>query len=222
MTKIVLLGATGGCVDVLNVIQDANDTGSDYQVLGFLDDKEELWGTKVLGVQVLGGFDKVHEIPLDCLFVTGIGSPYNHWRRDQIINQLGLPRERFATIYHPTASVSRHATLGHGVVLYQYSVVGPDVHIGDHVLLLPQSVVNHGCNVGDFTIITSGVVVSGDVSIGRACYVGSQASVRQNVVIGDCAMIGMGAVVIQNVDAYTSVVGNPACYLRSNGSPESQ
>ena len=217
MTRIVLLGATGGCADILDTIQDANDAGARFEVLGFLDDNRELWGSTVLGAPVLGGFARFVDLPADCLFVTGIGSPYNHWRRGAVIAGLGIPRERFATIRHPTAAVSRHARLGLGTVLHQYAVVTADVELGDHVLMLPLAIVNHGSRVGDFTIITSAAAVSGNVTIGRACYLGSQCAIRQNVTIGDGAMIGMGAVVVADVAAHTAVVGSPARILRANG-----
>ena len=222
MTRIALLGATGGCVDILDTIQDANDAGAGFEVLGFLDDKRELWGSTVLGAPVLGGFAMAGNLPADCLFVTGIGSPYNHWRRGAIIAGLGIARERFATIRHPTASVSRHARLGPGTVLHQYAVVTAQAELGDHVLVLPHAIVNHGSRIGDFTIITSAAVVSGDVTIGRACYLGSQCAIRQNVTIGDGAMIGMGAVVVDEVAAHTVVAGSPARFLRTNGSPRGE
>lgn len=217
MKRIVLLGATGGCTDILNTIQDASDDGLEIEVIGFLDDKKELWGETVLGVPVLGGFDLLTKMHSECQFVTGIGSPYNHWNRSGIIKNLEIARERFATIRHPTACVSRHAKLGFGVVLHQHAVIGPNVRLGDNVLVLPNAVINHGCVIGDCTIINSGVMISGEVNIGSDSYIGSQASIRQNLVIGDCAMVGMGAVVVKNVDAYTAVAGSPARFLRFNG-----
>jgi sugar O-acyltransferase (sialic acid O-acetyltransferase NeuD family) len=214
MTDIVLIGATGGCADILNIIQDANDAGADYRVLGFLDDKPDLWGESVFGELVLGGLEKAAKLPKDCFFVSGVGSPYNHWKRGKVIDGLGIERERFATIKHPTASISRHAKIGVGTVLSQYSVVGPDVLIGDHVLVLPQVVINHGCKIGDHTIITSGVIFSGEVLVEESCYLGSQSTIRQNVSIGKNALVGMGSVVLKDVEAYTAVAGNPAGFIR--------
>ena len=220
MTRIALLGATGGCADILDTIQDANDGGAGYEVLGFLDDRRELWGTAVLGATVLGGFALARELPEDCRFVTGIGSPHNHWRRNRIIAATGIPAGRFATIRHPTASVSRWARLGRGVVLHQYAVVTAGAVLGDHVLVLPQGVINHGCRIGDGAILTTGVAVSGDVTVGRACYLGTRCAIRQNVTIGDGAMVAMGAVVVADVAPYSAVAGVPARLLRANGRAE--
>jgi len=46
--------------------------------------------------------------------VNGIGSERNFWKKAAVIAKTGIPLDRFETIVHPTASVSRMATLGEG------------------------------------------------------------------------------------------------------------
>ena len=215
MQKIVILGATGGCVDILDTILDVNSAALSplYDVVGFLDDREDLRGTRVLGVPVLGPFSTVTGYR-DCHFITGIGSPYNYWRRERIIDGLGIPSERFATIVHPTASLSGSAELGFGTVVHQNVTITTGAKIGTNVLILPQSVISHGDVIGDFSIVNAGVCLGGDVKIGRCCYIGSRSSVRQDVEIGDHSQIGMGSVVLNDVPADTVVVGSPARFLR--------
>ena len=89
MQQIIILGATGGCVDILDTIIDVNASLGEakFRCLGFLDDNESLWGKKVLGVEVLGPFSSVHEYS-NCYFVTGIGSAKNYWARQKIIQSL--------------------------------------------------------------------------------------------------------------------------------------
>jgi acetyltransferase EpsM len=217
MHKIVLLGATGGCVDILDTILDINAAAPkpSYDVLGFLDDRAELQGTEVLaGARVIGPFSAAQDHS-DCLFVTGIGSPYNYWRRGDVIDALGLAPERFATIVHPRASISSSARLGFGTVIHQNATVTTGAKIGNHVLVLPNAVISHGDEIGDFTIVNAGVCMGGDVRIGRSCYLGARSAVRQNVTIGDRSQIGMGSVVLNDVAPGAVVVGNPARFLRN-------
>lgn len=213
---MVILGATGGCVDILNVIQDINDSCSKEQIecIGFLDDNETLINKEVLGVPVLGGFKQARELK-NCYFVTGIGSSKNFWRRSKIIEDLQLPIERYITLIHPRASISRFANIGKGSVIYPNVVISTKVNIDNYVLVLPNSVISHGSHLGSYTIVNAVVSISGDVSIGESCYIGTHSSVRQNIQIGSNSLIGMGSVVIKDVPELSIYAGSPARFLRN-------
>ena len=215
MRKIIILGATGGCVDILDTILDVNAAAPEpvFDVAGFLDDREELWSGRVLDAEVLGPFASISDYG-DCEFVTGIGSPYNYWRREAIVGGLNIPNGRFATVVHPTASISSSATIGGGAVIHQNVTITSKARLGNNVLVLPNAVISHGNNIGDFTIINAGVCLGGDVSVGRCCYLGARSAVRQEIEIGDNSLLGMGSVVIEDVPKNTVVVGNPAKFLR--------
>ena len=215
MKKIVILGATGGCVDILDTILDINAAAPEplFDVVGFLDDRDDLRDKSVLGARVIGPFAAAAD-HADCLFVTGIGSPYNYWRRERIVGALGIPAERFATVIHQTASVSTSATIGYGTVIHQHVTITTGARIGNNVLILPSAVISHGDVIGDFTIVNAGVCLGGDVRVGRCCYLGARSAVRQDISIGDNGQLGMGSVVIKDVAADTVVVGNPARFLK--------
>mgnify|MGYP003965442587 FL=1 len=215
MRKVIILGASGGCVDILDTILDINFSASEpeFDVVGFLDDREELWGSRILGAKVLGPFAAISNYD-DCEVVTGIGSPYNYWRREAIIGAYNIPPERFACVVHPSASISTSASIGLGTVIHQNVVITTGAKLGANVLVLPNSVISHGSGIGDFTIINAGVCLGGDVSIGRCCYLGARSAVRQDIGVGDNSQLGMGSVVIEDVPHGTVVVGNPAKILR--------
>ena len=214
--KIVILGATGGPIDILDTINDINSAIPQprYECIGFLDDNSSLWGEEIMNVKVLGPFSSATELSSDCFFVTGIGSPYNFWNKETIISNLGLNAGRFETIVHPTASLSSTAEIGRGSVIHQHVTVTRSVIIGKHVLILPNTAITHGDVIGDYTIVNAGACISGEVKIGRSCYVGTNSAIRQNITIGDYCLIGMGSVVLSDVPANSVVVGNPARILR--------
>jgi sugar O-acyltransferase (sialic acid O-acetyltransferase NeuD family) len=143
-------------------------------------------------------------------FVNGIGSPRSYRRKPDIIRAAGIAADRWATVIHPSAAVSRHAQVGHGVVLLAGVSVGARVRLGDHVLVLQNSVVSHDTVVGSYTAVATSVSISGQCVIGENCYLGSNASLRESVRIGDRALVGMAAVVTKDVAADTTVIGNPA------------
>lgn len=217
LKKIILFGATGGCVDILDTIHDINASLSEprYECVGFLDDKSDMWGAEVLGAKVLGPFESASDYLSECYFVTGIGSPYNYWRRAEIISNLGIPRERFETIIHPTASISSSAEIGLGSVIHQNAAVTTNARVGDYVLILPNAVVSHDDIIGDYSIITAGVSISSGVKVGKSCYIGANSSIRQDITIGDFSQVGMGSVVLNDVAENSIVVGSPARFLKN-------
>src|SRR5262245_2576614 len=113
--KIVILGTGGNSIDILDAINDINLQNSSrvYECIGFLDDNQSLWGKILCGVKVLGPLSNARELKA-CCFVNGIGAPSNFWKKDSIISKTGVPQEKFETIIHPSAAISRTAHVGRG------------------------------------------------------------------------------------------------------------
>ncbi len=220
MKKIVILGTGGNCTDILDTLLDINDAQENpaYECTGFLDDNPEKWGQSFHGVKVLGPLLQAKELN-DCSFVFGIGSASNFWRRKVILETAGIENdERFETIIHPTASVSRMATIKKGSVIFQNVTITSNATIGRHVYILPNSIISHDDVIGDFTCITGGACISGNVHIGQSCYIGANAAIRDGIIIGDNCLIGMGSIVTKDIPENNVVVGNPARFLRNTQS----
>ena len=207
--EIIILGVNGNCIDIAEAIDLLTERGTPVKMAGFLDDNIAVQGKPVAGFPILG---KIADAPkfADAKFICGIGSSQSYRRKLAIIASTGLPVERWATLVHPAASVSRSARLGCGTVVLANSVVGANARVGNHVMVLQNSVISHDTVVGDGCAIATGVSISGLVVVGTNCYVGSNTSVKERLQIGDRALVGMGAVVTRDVAADTMVVGNPA------------
>ncbi len=216
MKKIVILGTGGNCIDILDTLLDINDVRGEmvYQCLGFLDDNPAKRHLSFHGAGVLGPLQKMNELK-DCFFVFGIGSVSNFWKRKDILLGTGVADERFETVVHPTASISRFATVGTGTVVFQNVTITSNAKIGRHVCILPNSVISHDDVIGDFTCIAGGVCVSGNVDIGQGCYLGTNSTIKDGVNIGDNCLVGMGSVVLKDIPENNVVVGNPAFFLRN-------
>ena len=213
--KLIILGTGGNSVDILDAVNERNAYSKipQYECIGFLDDDQQQWGKEIWGVQVLGPLESASQYP-DAYFVNGIGSERNFWKKAAIIAKTRVPLDRFETIVHPTASVSRMATLGNGVVVLQHVTIANQASIGNHVIILPNSVISHDVIIADYSCITGGVCISGLVTMGRNCYLGTKSSIIGGVKIGNSCLIGMGAVIRHDVPENSVMVGNPAKLLR--------
>ena len=216
--RVAILGTGGNSVDILDTLRDLNDTagGDRYECVCFLDDNRARWGERLAGVEIRGPLGLAGELD-GCWFVNGVGSPANFWKKPEIIGRTGVPLERFATIVHPTASVSRTARLGPGTVIFQNVTITSNVSVGAHVIILPSAVVSHDDVIGAYTCITGGVCISGATRVGEACYLGTNCTIIGGIEIGARSLVGMGSVVLKSVPPDSVVVGNPARFLRRTG-----
>ena len=213
--NIVILGTGGNCVDILDAMEAINATtaAARLRCVGFLDDDPAKRGTAISGVPVLGSLEQARSIS-DVMFVNGIGSPRNFWRKREIISKAGVDDDRFATIIHPSAQVSPLASIQPGVVILQNSVVAARATVGRHVMILALCVVSHDTVIGDYSTLANGVSISGNVRAGEACYFGANSSVRENLTLGDFVLCGMGSNILRDVPSDSVMVGNPARRLR--------
>jgi len=210
---IIILGVNGNCVDIAEAIDLLAERGTPVKVAGFLDDNVAVQGKLVAGFRVLG---RIADAPkfADARFVCGIGSPQSYRRKLNIIASTGLPVERWMTVVHPAASVSRTARLGCGTVVLANSSIGVNARVGNHVMILQNSVISHDAVVGDGSVLATGVCVSGMVVLGESTYVGSNAAIRERLQVGDRALVGIGAVVTRDIEVDAVVAGNPARPIR--------
>jgi sugar O-acyltransferase (sialic acid O-acetyltransferase NeuD family) len=188
--------------------------GQSLRLLGFLDDNPALVGHTVDGVPVLGPSAAVYDAPYAGV-VLCVGSPRDPLSRMRLADRLDLPPQRYATVVHPTASVSVDSVLGPGTVLLAQSVLTAGVRVGAHVAMMPRVVLTHDDVVEDYVTLASGVLLGGGVRVGRGAYMGAGAMVREYVTIGAGSVVGMGSVVLEDVPAGEVWAGNPARRLRA-------
>lgn len=215
--EIIIFGTGGSSRDILDLIRYINQF-NDYPVYeckGFLDDNSSKWRSKIDGVKVLGPLNSAVNYK-NVFFINGIGNPANFIKKKEIIDRTTIPYDRFETIIHPTANVSKSADIGKGTVILPNTTVSSNVKIGDHVIILPNVVINHDGVIGDFSCVASGACVSGKVIIGKLCYLGTNCSIKEGISVGDSSLVGIGSVVLENIPSWSIYVGNPAKFLRSS------
>jgi sugar O-acyltransferase (sialic acid O-acetyltransferase NeuD family) len=215
---LVVVGAGGFGRETVEAIRALNACGASWQLLGYLDDNPMLRGKQVDGTLVLGGLTEAKNMA-DAFFVVCTGRPDNYASRPRVVDRLGLPPDRYATIVHPAATVSSSSRIGPGSVLLANVVLTAAVTIGSHVAIMPNATITHDDIIDDFVTIASGVGLGGHVCIGQGAYVGAGALIREGRSVGKRAMVGMGSVVLADVPAGQVWTGIPARYLRDVDTP---
>lgn len=176
-------------------------------VLGFLDDDPALWGTRPMGLPVLGPLDAFLDYSPTGLLL-GIGS--NHARRT-IVDRLGpAATPLWINAIHPTAAIGFNVRIGRGVVIAAQTVVGVDSTVGDHAIINTSASVDHDCRVEAWCHLAPGVHLAGGVHIGKGAFVGIGAVVLPGRRIEEWATIGGGATVVHDIPAHVTAIGTPA------------
>lgn len=206
-TRVLILGAGGTGRDLVDWLPELEAAGHPLEVAGFLDDDPAKQGKTIAGIRVIGPLSAAGRDPAVRL-VDALGSPRTFRARAGVTGM--LPDDRFVTVVHPSARLSRGATIGAGTLVYPFAFVGPDVRIGRHVTILSHAAINHDTTLGEFTILASHVALGGHVTIGASCYLGMRSAVREGKSVGAESMVAMGAVVTADVAPGSTVAGVPA------------
>lgn len=220
MIPLLIVGAGGFARETAQLVHAINDVAPTWDLLGHLDDDPAKHGTVVDGVPVLGGSHEA--VPRDhARVVVCVGSPRDYSSRARVVARLGLPADRYATLIHPSAAISRSSSIGPGSVVLAQTVLTAAVAVGAHVSVMPHVTLTHDDVVGDFATLAAGARLAGGVHVARGAYVGSGALVREGLTIGSYALVGMGSVVTGDIPAREVWAGVPARFIRpSHVTPE--
>jgi sugar O-acyltransferase (sialic acid O-acetyltransferase NeuD family) len=207
--RTAIFGGKGGGEIAAHVVARLAEAWPGIALVGYLNDQLAP-RTPLLGGAVLGPFAIWAELPHDARFVAPLHKAKEMRARQQRVEGLGVPDDRWTTLIDPAAIVAPNAKVAIGSVLGPFAVVGPSSALGRHVACWPGAQVGHDVAIGDFVFLGRGSIVSGYCSIGAGAYLGSGAVIRERCRIGAFAVVGAGAVVIEDVPDGAVVAGNPA------------
>jgi sugar O-acyltransferase (sialic acid O-acetyltransferase NeuD family) len=202
MEEIIIFPYSGTAIEALDCLND------NQKCIGFVSDDDNVIGKSFFGIEVYSRtiFDK-HP---NARVLAVNGSPTSYLKRKEIIDSLKIEKERFCSIIHPKANVSKNATIGYNVLIMGGVVITANANIGNNICILPNSVVHHGSSIGDYTLIAANATICGDVVVEENCYIGAASSIKNGLSIGQNTLVGIGANVVNTIESGKKVVGNPA------------
>ena len=207
--KFVLLGAGGHA----RVLLDLLDLQA-LRVVG-VTGPELKRGQSWFGIDVLEFEKGVEAYPINAVvLVNAVGATPGSWVRQRIYTEFKALGFQFATLLHPSSTISMRAELAEGVQLMAGSIVQPGVRIGVNALVNTRASVDHDCEIGAHAFIGPAATLCGGVKVGEGAFIGAGAIILPGIDIGSGAVVGAGAVVVGSVTKNTTVVGNPAIKIK--------
>lgn len=188
MGQLIILGAGTMAQEVTDLIREI---GQD-EVLGYCVNKSTQIGIALDGKPVY----YVSDLPkfLDRVkVVRAIFSPHCLSFIKEVEN-MGF---EFATIIHPSASISKKSIISPGVVINRLVAIGFASFIGKHCLI------NRGCTIGHHVQLEEGVTlgpgvnIAGKVQVGPRTLIGMGSNIIQNLIIQNDLRIKAGSLILK-------------------------
>lgn len=207
MKNLIIIGAGGVGKETAWIVEQINMKKETYNILGFIDDNEELWNKFINGYRVLGGVKYLFENECDYELIIAIA---NYKIKRDIVSKLKNKGFKYSTLIHPSLNIPNSVKIGEGNIIYEGVIISPNVSIGNHVIISPKSGIGHDSIIKDYVSLLWNVSVSGNCLIEEGVLLGSGSIIIQNLKIEREAIVGAGAVVINNICNNRIVVGVPA------------
>jgi sugar O-acyltransferase (sialic acid O-acetyltransferase NeuD family) len=211
--KIVIIGAGGLSLQMLDILEACNHAGTQYKIFGYI--VESIWGkpgVELNGFPVLGDFDWFDTCKEEVFAITAVAAPEVRFHLVKKAKEKGI---RFCNIIHPDTILTRQMSIGEDVVVHAGCILSYQNRIGSHVIVNMDCTIGEKTRIEDFVTLSPGVNVSGDVTIGMGAYIGTGADIIEKVHIGEWSVIGAGSTIIRDVPPNTTVVGVPGKVIKT-------
>ncbi|MCS6823318.1 MAG: acetyltransferase [Cytophagaceae bacterium] len=201
MSKLLIIGAGGHAISILDVALQCNDFADIY-----------IYEKFPKGLTNIHGYALHAELPqdrsdYDCIIAIGDNS-----KRKDVFDS--LKDVKYTNIISPISYVSNSASIKEGSFVAHSAHVGPDVIIGVNCIINTKAVIEHEVQIGNHVHISPSATICGQCVVGDLCWIGAGAVVINNIFVCSNTVIGAGAVVTSNIHEPGVYVGTPARKIR--------
>ena len=210
MKEIAIFGAGGFGREIACLINRINKVQPNtWNLIGFFDDDESIWGTKNEYGKVLGGMDVLNQWDRPLNLVIAIGNPQT---LELIVDKIQNTNITYPNLIDPNVEFMDRdkVEMGQGNVISMRSTISTNVKFGSFNLLNVAVGVGHDASFGNFNVVMPNVNISGGVTIGDANLFGVKSTVLQYLKIGDMVKIGACSLLMRNAKSDNLYFGIPA------------
>ncbi len=211
---IVLYGAGGMALEVVQLIEDINELEPTWNILGYIDDYRGGRGSDnpvVNGYRILGTHKTIGDFDKSVRWVIAGSDPK---AKRTIHDSLRIYDLKYATLIHPTAKISKNVSIGEGTIVSYGCIVSVNAVLESHIYLNMRTVIGHDTVVKSFSTCLIDCIVAGNVLINEGVLLGSNCVIKEKKTIGKNAKISMGSAVFFDVEDNVAVMNRPPKSMR--------
>ncbi len=183
-----------------------------YKIIGLYHYNNERTGQQDHGFDILGSFEDLYQKG-DLRGMSFLLTMGDNTIRTEVCRKLCLLGGNIPTLIHPTAIVSRFASISSvGVYIAPFAYIQADTVIDENTVILSGVNISHSNKIGKSCFIAGGVTVGAYTTIEDYVFIGQGALTISGKVnlIGTHAYIGAGALVTHDIAPFMVAAGFPA------------
>lgn len=207
MKRIAIVGAGGLGREVALLISQLNKVNPLWTVSGFYDDNVQA-SSHVDGYHVLGKVEDLNAINEEIAVVVAVASPMV--RKEIVNRISNPNVQYPTIVHPNVNLGHKENYFGQGCIITEGCILTTGVRIEDFVIINLASTMGHDVVLGQFTAVMPGCHISGNVKIGGGSLLGTGACVLQNITLGKQTIVGAGAVVTKSFPDGAKLLGVPA------------
>lgn len=213
MIDIVILGGSGNGLVTAQIIEDMQNAGGKVRVKGFLNDHLEA-GSLIGDWPVLGKTKAWKTLPDTIQFVYALLSVGKMQERVCLLESLNIPDHRLASAIHPSATISRLASVGAGSVVASHVTCQPKAVIGRYNFIRAGANIGHDVETGDYTDVGPNATLCGYSRTGKGAFIGPNSVLKHQIHADEFSVLGAGSVALKDLPMESTWMGCPARRVR--------
>ena len=207
--NIAIYGAGGFGKEVACLIDRINNSGGDWNLIGFFDDTKPAGSSVSRYGHVLGGMDALKQVNQPLAVAIAINDNKVVRRLRESINNTFIT---FPNLIDPSLFLVDKETviMGEGNIIQNHCMISCDVTLGDFNLINEHVVIGHDNHIGSFNGLMPAAHLSGGITIGDNNLLGVASVVLQGMVIGNGVTLGANSVLMTQPRDNSTYLGVPA------------